>query len=285
MYAQLGDIKFEGLRGFNKFQRTRETVYAQVPMVNSKPRIQKTGQKLDEIDLGIMLHSEFCVPENELEKFDKARKKGEILTLMLGNGAVVGGFLVVSLSENIRKTDKIGNVIFLELDIKLIEHPLPDRKASIALQAQEQAFALDAEKVVPLRRAAIEPTIAYDALKYENTISIAASQINKDVDVANRIPSQRPALFEKISEATQKVSEAALEMSEKVRAVQEEIDNLAQILTDIDDTARFVSDLSTAVESGDINQVVASNNTFQSAADSLRITSSTMVVLIAAREI
>ena len=284
MYAQLGDIRFSERFGFSAFARTRETIYAEIPMVNGKPRIQRTGEKLEELNIGILLHADFCVPERELVKFNDYRVQSRVLPLVLGNGRVVGDYLVVSTNEVTRKTTKDGTLIMVELEISLKEFPQPDRKAVIALQAQRDAFAVDIEKVVPQRVAPSIPTTTLEALKAENAISLKANEIDKDVDTARRKPLQRPELFNKISEAVQKVSEATLEMEGKVREIQEEVDEVGQILRDINDTARFVSDVGTAVSSGDIDQVVASNATFQSAAQSLRATSSELVVVSATRE-
>lgn len=285
MYAQLGNIRFEGLKGFSRFERTRETVYAEIPMIGSKPRLQKTGEKLQEISLGIMFHADFCVPETELSALNDVREAADSLTLVLGNGSVIGDFLITSVKESTRKTASNGTIIAIEADISIREFPQPDKLATLAVKAKEAAFASDINKVVPSREVAAIPTTAQFAANLGTGISISAGTINSNVDTAVRNEGRRPSMLNAIASLSQKSSESALEMAERMRQIQAQVSNATQIISDAENVARFASDLYTAVDSGNLASVVSANSTFQQASALLYSSSATLVTLIASRKL
>jgi len=74
-------------------------------------------------------------------------------------------------------------------------------------------------------------------------------------------------------------------VAEKMRQLQEQVSNAAQIISDAEDVARFASDLQVAVASEDIESVVSANATFQQANALLYSSIATLVTLISARQI
>jgi len=141
MYAQLGNIRFEGLKGFSNFSHERGVNYAQHELINGKPRLQAVGDNLDSISFGMYLHSEFTNPEADIETLRLAMQNREILPLILGNGRVLGFFVIPSFSQDNSFTDPNGNLIEVTLSVELLESFSDDPLREAELQAIQQAFA------------------------------------------------------------------------------------------------------------------------------------------------
>lgn len=141
MYAQLGNIRFEGLKGFSNFSHERSVNYAQHELINGKPRLQAVGDNLDSISFGMYLHSEFTNPELDIETLRLSMQNREVLPLILGNGRVLGFFVIPNFSQVNSFTDPNGNLIEVTLSIELLESFSDDPLRESELQAINQAFA------------------------------------------------------------------------------------------------------------------------------------------------
>lgn len=141
MYAQLGNIRFEGLKGFSNFSHERGVNYAQHELINGKPRLQAVGDNLDSISFGMYLHSEFTNPEADVEALRLAMQNREILPLILGNGRVLGFFVIPNFSQINSFTDPLGNLIEVTLSVELLESFSDDPLRESELQAINQSFA------------------------------------------------------------------------------------------------------------------------------------------------
>lgn len=141
MYAQLGNIRFEGLKGFSSFSHERGVNYAQHELINGKPRLQAVGDNLDTISFGMYLHSEFTNPEADVETLRLAMQNREILPLILGNGRVLGFFVIPNFSQINSFTDPKGNLIEVTLSVELLESFSDDPLRESQLQAINLAFA------------------------------------------------------------------------------------------------------------------------------------------------
>lgn len=141
MYAQLGNIRFEGLKGFSNFSHERSVNYAQHELINGKPRLQAVGDNLDSISFGMYLHSEFTNPELDIETLRLSMQNREVLPLILGNGRVLGFFVIPNFSQVNSFTDPNGNLIEVTLSVELLESFTDDPLRESELQAINQAFA------------------------------------------------------------------------------------------------------------------------------------------------
>jgi len=141
MYAQLGNIRFEGLKGFSNFSHERGVNYAQHELINGKPRLQAVGDNLDSISFGMYLHSEFTNPEADIETLRLAMQNREVLPLLLGNGRILGFFVIPNFSQSNSFTDPLGNLIEVTLNIELLESFSDSPLREAELQAINSAFA------------------------------------------------------------------------------------------------------------------------------------------------
>ena len=141
MYAQLGNIRFEGLKGFYNFSHERSVNYAQHELINGKPRLQAVGDNLDSISFGMYLHSEFTNPEADIEAMRLAMQERTVLPLILGNGRVLGFFVIPNFSQMNSFTDPLGNLIEATLTVDLLESFSENPLREAEIRAINQAFA------------------------------------------------------------------------------------------------------------------------------------------------
>ncbi len=144
MYAQLGNIRFEGTKGFTTFEESFGVNYAQHDRINGKPRLESVGDILDSITFDMYLNSAFTNPEEDIEALRVAMVNREVLPLILGNGTVIGNFVIPSFTKSTSAADASGNIIEVTLSVELLEfyndEPLRDAQRN----AQNKAFATKA---------------------------------------------------------------------------------------------------------------------------------------------
>lgn len=141
MYAQLGNIRFEGLKGFSSFEESFGVNYAQHERIKGKPRLEFVGDVLDTISFDMYLHVQFSDVESDIEEIRKAMINREILPLILGNGKLVGNFVIPSFTKSTSFTDNSGNLIEVTLSIELLESFNENSLTDAKKQAIASAFA------------------------------------------------------------------------------------------------------------------------------------------------
>lgn len=136
MYAQLGNIVFKGLRGFEYIQSKRETNYSTHEVIEGKPRLQRMGTNLEEVSMTIQFHGSFCTPETEIAAIDTLREDGEIVPLIAGSGEFWGNFVVKAVTKDITELDHLGNIKIAVLSLTLLEAEVADLLGSRSLAAK-----------------------------------------------------------------------------------------------------------------------------------------------------
>jgi phage protein U len=142
MYAQLGSTIFEGLKSFTGVSSVRETNFAELPLIEGKPKLQRIGTKLENISINMLLSIDFCVPQDEIDSLDASREAGEILPLISGNGLYVGNFVIKTIRKNELHTTPEGDIMQVDLQVDLVEHYDADLANSIAVGAINTGFAM-----------------------------------------------------------------------------------------------------------------------------------------------
>lgn len=151
MYASLGDIVFQTLISFDSLSDKRETKYSQLALINGKPTLQRTGESLVEFSMGIMFHVAFCNPEDEFLKLDQARRNGDILPFLYGNGFNEGSFVITNIERTINQTDGIGNFVEIVCNVSLLECVNGNTDATQLEQDKKNAFAISANRPLPAK--------------------------------------------------------------------------------------------------------------------------------------
>lgn len=152
MYAQLGNIIFEGLKGFDTMSFSGdEATFAELSLIGNKPRLQRTGTTLQELQISIKFHQRFCNVKDQLEALKAYKDAGEILPLLLGNGTYINDFVITAMPYKIEDALFDGSPISVSLDLTLKEFVSYDKAAQARLAARKKAFAVGNKKPVVRR--------------------------------------------------------------------------------------------------------------------------------------
>lgn len=126
MFLQFGTYKFDGIKLPQSWSRSKETMYGQTPIIGSKPVVQQIGEKLEEIELGIFLSSDFCTPKTELDNLHAMRTKGVVSNLVDGSGTNYGKFVITAISEDVVTTLADGYITGITATLNLLEYNTAD---------------------------------------------------------------------------------------------------------------------------------------------------------------
>ena len=120
MFAVLGDIEFELITYWDGFEATFGVDYAEHARIEGKPGLQFVGDKLDEIQISLVFHQHYCVPDVELARLRTAMKSHQ--ALVFGNGDYRGWFVITDVTATSEQTDSTGNVLAVNATASLREY-------------------------------------------------------------------------------------------------------------------------------------------------------------------
>lgn len=142
MFAVLGEAIFDNVKGFKNLSRKNKTAFAQHDLINTKPRLQHTGEDLEELSFDAYFHVEFCNPKTEIDRLQTYRKNANVLALVIGNGEFYGYYVITDLSHSPEFADVNGNIFSATVSVSLKEHASPDTLGTMQQAAVDAAFAL-----------------------------------------------------------------------------------------------------------------------------------------------
>lgn len=268
MYAQLGNIRFEGLKGFTSLEETFAMNYAQHERINNKPRLEATGEALDVISFDMYLHSEFTDPEADIKAIREAVKNREILTLILGNGTVVGDFVITTATKSTNFTDPTGNIIEAIISVELLESYNEDRLKTSKDNAKKEAFATTQRNSNV--RTVLSPKLSKGMVTSTNVAKLEASSVKirqnayavkADPATSNFYSGKTSSLLDgmegnintinEILSGSGELSGLAPDLPGMLEFVYSEIQNMRAVLpiTDIDSFFTFVNQLQLSIDS------------------------------------
>jgi len=150
MYAQLGEIEFQRLKGFSELSDTSEASYAEHELIGGKPRLQRTGSALREVNITLQFHASFCNPTLQHRALEAYLESGETLPLLYGNGRFEGNFVLQSIGRTVTQADARGNFLALSCELVLKEVIGYNRLQSSKKRARAKAFAREANRPLPI---------------------------------------------------------------------------------------------------------------------------------------
>lgn len=121
MYAILGKVEFDLITYFDGMEMQFGADYAEHALIGRKPRLQRVGDKLDEVKIDLVFHASYCDPEAELVRLRNALSSHEALSMVLGNGDYKGRFVITGLNVTCRHTDTSGTLLAVEAQVSLRE--------------------------------------------------------------------------------------------------------------------------------------------------------------------
>ena len=122
LFAQLGDIKFELITYFNGLNETVSYNYAQHDRIENKPILQFLGKNLQEENIKLNFHRNFCVPEDEIKKLKDVADAATALKFIKGNGEYVGVFVIDEIGQAVEQASPEGDLMAVQVDIRLREY-------------------------------------------------------------------------------------------------------------------------------------------------------------------
>ena len=122
MFAQLGDIQFDLITYFDGINSTVTYNYAEHERINNKTLLQFMGENLQEFTIKLNLHSNFCVPEDEILKIRTEAQLGKPLKIIKGNGEYVGAFVISQIQKTTEQTSPEGDLIAIQVELQLKEY-------------------------------------------------------------------------------------------------------------------------------------------------------------------
>ena len=284
MYAQLGSIIFEGLKGFTSLDSRKSPSLVQHAVIDGKPKLQRTGDNLDEVMFDMTFHSRFCNPESEVRKLNTAMDSGEIMALITGSGETLGNFVVSGIEESVKHTTKTGAIILTTLSVTLLESAGEDILSQAMSAAKGIAFANagNTPKTVPFTSFNSTAVLATQklteavSLQRAGTLNLSLAESSSDVR-ANELRKAQKA-FEGVEKSIESFEGA-------FGAVQSAVANAAAIQSAAATAKTYAQSVITAVKAADISSAVSSNRDLRNGLGDLKFQSSSLVTLVATRRI
>lgn len=122
MFAQLGDIKFELITYFNGLTENISYNYAQHERIENKPVLQFIGKNLQEENIKLNFHRNFCVPEDEIKSLIEVADAATPLKFIKGNGDYVGVFVIEEIGKTVEQASAEGDLLSIQVDLRLREY-------------------------------------------------------------------------------------------------------------------------------------------------------------------
>jgi hypothetical protein len=285
MYAQLGNIVFEGLFGFDTFKGKRAQSLAQHALIDGKPRLQKTGDQLEEIQLDIQLHSRFCNPESEISRIHQACADGLIMTLITGAGELVGDFTISEVGRSYNHLDPRGRIIWARVGINLIE-VATDSLDVAALAAKASAFAISRNEPVLVPADSV-PLQGLGATAMNSLKAASALETSSRVTLqrARVTPPQEASLMEQAKKELLGVQSALITFETQMQGLQDQVNNITQIQSNISSAYSYAQSTIAALDSNDLDGAITASKTLQGGMSNLTGACSGVAVLTAIRRI
>lgn len=229
MFIQLGDKIFEGLYSPTAWSSSgNDALYVEHALINGKPRLQLTGEALEQVTLTLRLRAEFCNPTAELQLLEEWQSAGTILPLLLGNGEYVGDYVITSLPRTHLDFLPDGTLLDCDLSVSLLEYVAYSKIEEENLKARRNAFAVgDKEQSQPL-----PPQRKTPESEAHQAIHDAIVQMNAVQSIGDEIAvsSNPQRLYDKMRGRVDKARDVLTNARNKVQEVQNAIQGGANII-------------------------------------------------------
>lgn len=242
MFFQLGDKQFKGSYSPTSWSSTgNDAVYAQLQLINGKPRLQKTGDQLETVSLSIKLRPEYCIPAAELKDLEAWQAAGEILPLLLGNGQYVKDFVIQNISRQYQQCLDDGTPVELDLNVTLLEYVAYSKAEQENLAARKKALAVgDKEQIVKLPAQPKTPEADAHAAIMQSITEM--NDLNAKAETA--VSSSNPeAMLNNLKQRAEKCQNALTSARNKVQTVQNTIQGGVNIYNSIINAGGMVAQL------------------------------------------
>jgi phage protein U len=284
MYAQLGSIRFEGLKSFDKYAWKAAANLAQHARIDGKPRLQKVGDNLDELQLDMLWHSRFCNPEVEANTLRDLQTAGAILPLITGAGDFVGDFVIASLDVAVLHTSPTGQWILARAQVSLLEH-VGDVTSIAAAAAKLTAFANSGNSPVTVPFTFQSQSVSSKLFGDLQALAANTSAAEVQLNAATVTPAQATTRLSQAKDLLNKAKDAADKAEGGITSLQGVVNNATQLKNNIEATKVFLTEAINQAEDGNVSGALAATRSTQGALGTLTGAGSNVAVLSAMRRI
>lgn len=121
LLAQLGSTRFEVVGPIQELASTRGYSYAQHEVIEGKPRLQATGDELEQLVLTLRFHPQFGDPVGDYADLCLAAAQHQAMPFVWGSGAVMGRYVITEIDDTIDAMDELGRVTLRTTRVTLLE--------------------------------------------------------------------------------------------------------------------------------------------------------------------
>ena len=247
MLAQLGDIVFQNLFAPQSWSvEGNENNFTEVDLIGSKPLLQLTGSSLAELNLTIQFHAEFCNPKEQLDKLEVYRNNGEVLPLLLGNGQLIGDYVIKSFPYTKDHVLKDGTIVKCTVQLQLKEYISKDKLATLKNAARLKATAVGTD-IRPITRVPVQnPPVNMQLAQNATAAKIEATPIDNLTRDYEKNVSARSDIGTKIKNSCDKATRSLNDMQDKLDDagdVQDKYSSLNPVINDLKTAYKGINDL------------------------------------------
>lgn len=217
MYAQLGEIVFEGLKGIDSLSLKSEQIIAEHQLIEGKTRLQNAGSKADEVTIAVSIKSSFANPEKEYQALKEYKEQGAVNTLINGRGELLGEYVIKSLELDVKRTTAEGQWVEIEIGIALIENYNSDKQKKAELDAKNAGFA--ASTKMPTKAATIPVgTDAAAVMQKVNQVSSDAKAADSFLDKARKYGEQANSYMDQAGAKVQQMQSGLTGIQQRIQS-------------------------------------------------------------------
>ncbi len=142
MYIMLGDVGYARLESPTTYEIEKKADYAEMHVTEGKPLLQYMGQGLDKLDLNFSFHVSVTDPHAAWTKLVDMINAHKAFPVTMGNGQVVGKFVISGLKRTTAVTAEDGTLKAIYCKVTLNEWAEPDPLERRMAQKKSEAKAV-----------------------------------------------------------------------------------------------------------------------------------------------
>lgn len=279
MYAQLGNIIFQYVFGFDAFEDKGSVNYARHELINAKPVLQAAGANLDELTISIRLRANFINVSAAILSLKNSRDTYEVLPLVRGNGQYMGDFVINEITVTETQALPDGTVVDATLSISLLEYAVADKLQQQQAAAKKQAFATGNKTPFALN---IEqpPTVPQLAAADLSEVHGQAALVDREVSQYENNVSRRESIAAHIQNGLNKMDTVLTRFNDRLNEITI-LDDVQSILSAVAVVRQYIQNFQFPITS--IPDLQANNRDLQNVVRNLGSSTTQLINLVITR--
>ncbi len=277
MLAQLGTYIFQGLEAPRTIAENSGAKYAQIALINGKDVLQKTGDELDELTITLYLSVDFSDPATMRANLKKSMADGEVLPLIMGDGSIVGKFVITGVEVKHERLSPAGVLEAAQINISLLEY-------SGGEEAKLTGSALAVSNPVAETPAEAVPSVAESI---NDDISQATNNLSRIKQIAGNAKGNITTFKRQVRDVrslADNTEQFYRSAKTKLDATQKIINRAGHLPTSLDEAIRYAENLAKMDNVTDFTVINANIDQLSGSAEKVGIDSTPVVAFAATKE-